>query len=262
MSTPLNIDPGQHIQRLQRGWTDEFTDQHGRRFSAQYELASSRPIGELTPVGFQPPWVPPMSAIRWERHGGFRFRWDYETVARQFADGSEQFYTEVMEFMMAHMPTEAIPEVDEPIPAKARRLFKPPMSAAIPLACEAGDPWMLGVAGAPVNTLLRDLLAQSVTANGREAVRLIRERTKERLSGTVTVPTIAPEAVPSTTPRTIHTTSTAPIATMDLSAVTYREFMAAALADGFSMVRGAEIWALHKANVAADASDSPVERVA
>lgn len=241
------VAPGNSIQRQNREWTDEFSDQHGRRFSAVYDKGNMRPIGEMSPVGFAPPWLPPSDCIIWERHGGFRFRWDYDRLAREYANGSEQFYTEVMEFMLEHMPNDTPPEVDEPIPAKARRLFKPPLSAAIPLAAEAGEPWILGEAGAPVSVLLKELLAQSVNANGREAVAMIRERTKARIAeGNVkTVPTIAPEVLPETRARTINS-----IDTRNIASVTYQEFIGAAMKDGLSMARAAEAWASHKANQA------------
>jgi len=146
MTAPISMtQPGESLQRVKRGWTDEFTDQTGRKFAAQYDLTNGRPIGELSPVGFNPPWLPPMRFIVWERPGGFRFRWDYQTMANELAEGADAFYTEVVQFMTEHMKEEVVPEIGEPIPARVRRLVgKPPLSPAIPLSAEAGDPWILG----------------------------------------------------------------------------------------------------------------------
>jgi hypothetical protein len=183
MTAPIGMtQPGESLQRARRGWTDEFTDDHGRKFAAQYELANGRPIGELQPVGFAPPWLPPMRFIVWERPGGFRFRWDYATMANELAEQADAFYTEVVQFMLEHMRDERVPEVGEPIPAKALRFVgKPPLSPAIPLAAEAGDPWILGEPAAVDTLNLKDVLAQTVNANGREALKLIRERTNAKL---------------------------------------------------------------------------------
>lgn len=249
MTAPLGMtQPGEHLQRTKRGWTDEFTDQHGRKFSAQYYLENGRPVEELRPVGCSPPWLPPMRFIQWERHGGFRFRWDYETMANELAEGADQFYTEVVQFMLEHMPNEPVPEVGEPIPARVRRFVgKPPLSPAIPLACEAGDPWMLGVPGSTDTLALKDVLAQSVNANGREALQLIRKRTAEKIgaSGVPAVPTSAPEVQPPKRARTIDDVDLSTIA-----AVTYQEFIGAAMKGGMSMAEAASAWKAHRENLA------------
>lgn len=249
MTAPIGVtQPGESLQRVKRGWTDEFTDDHGRKFAAQYELANGRPIGELQPVGFSPPWLPPMRFIVWERPGGFRFRWDYATMANELAEQADAFYTEVVQFMLEHMKDEQVPEVGEPIPAKALRFVgKPPLSPAIPLAAEAGDPWILGVAGAVDTLNLKDVLAQTVNANGREALKLIRERTNAKLgaSNVQTVPTMTPAPVISERKRTIDDVDLTAIET-----VTYREFVAAAMKGGMSMADAATAWADHKRNIA------------
>jgi hypothetical protein len=248
MTTPF-LQPGEHLQRIRRQYTEEFTDQHGRRFAGWYEIANARPIGELQCVSHTPPWLPPMNKIQWERDGSFRFRWDYDSLAAEFAQGSEQFYTEVMEFMIEHMPGEEPPEVDEPIPRKARRLFKPPLSAAIPLACQAGDPWILGVRGAAVNVQLKELLSQSVNANGREAVKLIRERlrTKFAEAGTALVETIPAEV-------SAYAAAARSIDSVDVKTIThisYTDFIGAAMKDkAMTMAEAALAWKAHRENLA------------
>jgi hypothetical protein len=253
MTAPITMtQPGESLQRVKRGWTDEFTDQHGRKYAAQYELSNSRPIGELSPVGFSPPWTPPMRFIVWERHGGFRFRWDYATMANELAEGSDAFYTEVVQFMMEHMPTEKVPEIGEPIPERVRRLVgKPPLSPAIPLAAEAGDPWILGEPGAVDTLKLRDVLAQTVNANGREAIQLIRDRTRQRLdaAGVAPIVTRPSEPVASDKAKTINS-----VDLKQLAAVSYQEFIGAAMRGGMTMAEAAVAWKAHRENVALEQS--------
>jgi len=251
MTTPIGtLQPGEHIQRVKRGWTDDYMDQHGRRFAAQYELANGRPIGEFQPVGFNPPWLPPMRYIIWERPGGFRFRWDYETLANEFAGGSHEFYTQVAEFMVEHMAGQAVPEDGEPIPAKVRRFFKaPPLSPAIPLAAQAGDPWILGEPGADDVLNLKAVLDQTINANGREALERIRSRTREKIgaAGVTPVATLPEEPAMSDRKRSIHDVDLSQI-----EKVTYQQFLAAALKGGMSMADAALAWQAHKNNVAAE----------
>ena len=242
--------PGEHIQRTRRGYSDDFTDQHGRHFAAQYELTNSRPIGELTPVGHHPPWLPPMRYMVWERpNGGFRFRWDYETMANDLSETAVSYYQQVFEFMTEHMPGVEPPEVGEPVPTKVLRspIGKPPLSPAIPLACMAGEPWMLGIPGADVNTMLRDVLEQSSTSNGRAALNIIRERMKA-LAGDHAIPTRPNEAdTPLAPKKTIHDADLS-----NLDGMTYKEFLASAMKGGrMSMADAAVAWAEHRRNLVA-----------
>lgn len=241
------LNPGQHIQRLQTAWTDEFTDQFGRRYAANYDTRNMRPKEELRPMGFNPPWLPPMKYIAWERDGGFRFRWDFVTMANDLTDDATAYYASVFEFMMEYMPGVEPPELGDPVPTKVLRspLGKPPLSPAIPLACEAGDPWILGMAGAAENPMLKSIIQQSATANGRQALALIRERLAQKV-GTTAVPTIAPQEDPSARP--IKSIADVDPATFDN--ITYKEFLAAAMKAGMSMADGAAAWKAHRENLA------------
>jgi len=246
MAVSQFIAPGESIQRKARGWSDDFTDQHGRRFAAQYDLANSRPIGELAPVGHNPPWLPPMRFIVWERaEGGFRFRWDYATMANDLSGDSAEFYARVGEFMGEHMPGVEWPEVGEPIPNKVLRILgKPPLSPALPLAAEAGEPWILGVPGAPVNDVLKAVIEQSATSNGRAALTMVRERmqTMAKNGATPAVPTIAPEVdVTAKRTRSIRDVNAA-----DLPEISYREYLAECLSRGMTMAAAAVSWQEHK----------------
>lgn len=243
----LNVGPGESLQRKNREWSEDFTDQHGRRFAAQYELVNSRPVGELAPVGHTPPWLPPQRFIVWERKtGGFHFRWDYTTMANELSGDSASYYADVVEFMSEHMPGEPWPEVGEPVPRKVLRshLGKPPLSPALPLAAEAGEPWILGVPGAPVNQVLKDIIEQSSTSNGRAALQMVRER-MTAMAGAGVVPAVptrpAESAIDEKPKRTINT-----VDPTDLPKLSYPEFLAHCMSQGMKQSAAVLAWQEHK----------------
>lgn len=244
------VAPGQSIQREKRGWSDDFMDQHGRRFEAQYDLGNSRPIGELRPVEHNPPWLPPMRFIKWDRPGGFRFHWDYATMANELAGDSTQYYASVMDFMLEHMAGEPIPEVGEPVPTKVLRspIGKPPLSPALPLAAEAGEPWILGVPGAPVNEMLKAIIEQSATSNGRQALIMVRER-MQKLAGANAVQPLAPEVDPNVK----RTRTIKDVDVSNLPAISYKEYLAECLSRGMTMPQAAISWQEHKQALKASA---------
>lgn len=247
MTSPLVIQPGESLQRIQTEWTDEFEDQFGRKFAANYDIRNMRPKEELRPVGFTPPWLPPMRYIVWERQGGFKFRWDLETMANDLSGDSTAYYAQVFEFMMEHMPGVDVPEVGEPVPTKVLRspIGKPPLSPAVPLACLAGDPWMLGRPGAKVNEMLRAVLEQSATSNGRKALTIIRERLA-KMVGSDAVPQREPDVDPS-----IKATRSINDIDPDIATkVTYKEFIGAAMKGGMTMADAATAWKAHRENLA------------
>lgn len=244
--------PGESLQRAKRDWSDDFTDQHGRRFSAQYDIGNSRPIGELAPVGFTPPWLPSMFYIRWAKaKGGFHFRWDYEALANELVGNAVSYYEQVMEFMLEHMKGEPIPELGDPVPSMVLRspIGKPPLSPAIVLACQAGDPWGLGVAGAPVNEDLKLALEQSATSSGRAALILVREK-MAKLVGDRAIPNIKQDEEVIRKARSIDDVEDVVLTMSDL---TYQQFISAATKRGrMSLAEAAVAWAEHKRNVAAE----------
>lgn len=243
--------PGESLQRARRGYHDDFTDQHGRRFAANYDLGNQRPIGELLPVDCSPPWLPPMRFITWERHGSFRFRWDYDAFATELSGDTAEFYQNVAIFITDHKPTLDVPEIGTPIPPEVRRILgKPPLSPALPLACAAGDPWILGVSDAPVNPMLKALVEQTASGNSRDALDAIKALLQANRVAEP-VPTRAPEPVAHVAPRTINTTDVAPI---DPQKITYNEFVRECkrAERGMSMPEIVSAWREHKANLAAD----------
>ena len=250
MTTPYTIQPGQSIQRMQTEWSDEFMDQFGRKFAANYDIRNMRPKEELRPVGFSPPWQPPMGYIKWDRQGGFTFRWDLETMANDLSENATAYYAQVFEFMAEHMAGHEPPDIGEPVPTKVIRspVGKPPLSPAIPLACLAGDPWILGTPGATPNKLLKDILDQSATANGRQALAEIRARMAKMVEqGGQVIPT---RVVQTDADKAVKARSIVDIDPANLPLLTYKEFLSACMAQGKTMAEGALAWQRHKDDLA------------
>lgn len=247
MTSPLTLQPGESLQRLQTGWTDEFQDNHGRKFAANYDIRNMRPKEELRPVGFMPPWLPPMRYILWDRPGGFSFRWDYETMANDLSGDATAYYAQVFEFMTEHMAGVEVPEIGDPVPTKVLRspIGKPPLSPAIPLACIAGEPWILGTPNAPVNQLLKEIIEQSATANGRQALQVIRER-----MAAMTGASAIPERPMDVDPREKKVKSITDIDVATITAIKYNDFVAEGRKAGLSMAELSVAWKAHRENVA------------
>lgn len=254
MGTSLGFtQPGQHLQRQQRGYTEAFTDQHGRHFGAHFDRGNLKPIGEFTPIGHNPPWLPPMRFIVWASDG-FDFRWDYETMANELAADAAAYYDDVAKFMLDHLPNETVPEVGDPVPKRVRQVLGPPtLSPAIPLAAAAGDPWILGVPGTPVNDTLKACLSQNGNVGGREAIELIKARLQRQITNPV--PTKPAESFDDARvvakPKSIDDVDLSQIAN-----VTYQEFIGQAMKGGLSMADAALAWKAHKENLSNLAGDA------
>ncbi len=240
--------PGESLQRAARVWRI-YTDQHGRKFGAESDIATSQPIGELMPQGFCPPWQPPMRFAKWRRVGDLDFRWDYETMAAELSGITAEYYQDAVKFAIENNKPE--PEIGGPIDRSIRYVLgPPPLSPAIPLACEAGDPWMLGEPDAPVTQILKDILHQTAGANSKDALDFIRAKLKRDIgqSGVPLVPTVPAKPEVTERPRTIAD----PGPMVDPSTVTYKEFLGEAMKRGMAMADAANAWAEHKANLAAE----------
>lgn len=247
------IAPGQHLQRIRRT-EREFTDQHGRKFFAWADKATNAPIGEFQPMGFQPPWLPPMRFAKFRRDGDLFFAWQYDSMANELAGGSQAYYQEAIEFALQHNKPE--PEVGGPVHHSI--LFakgKPPLSPAIPLSAKEGDPWILGVPDAPVNEVLKEVLHQGIGSTNRTALDYIRKSLRARMEGIVRVPEVvhATDDGPAKA-RTIHDVDVTDVAVMlnvkfpEFSA----QYAAAAKRKGEVATAGeiGRAWQEHKALVA------------
>ncbi len=241
-------NPGSSKQREARAYTKEFRDQHARRFASTYEKINQRPVGEMQPEGFAPPWLPPQRFMKWEAEGSFRFDWDYLSMANELASETASKYEEYAVFAIENKME--VPEIGGPVAPLIRRICgKPPLSPAIPLACMEGDPWILGVPGAPVNRVLESILRQSYNASSTEALRVIRESiakfiTSDTDSLVPTVPAAPPAAV---APRSIHTDEAPPI---EMSEITYSQFLRECKGRKMKMPEIVAAWNEHKAHLA------------
>jgi hypothetical protein len=243
----INVpQPGQSLQRQRRVWR-VFTDQHGRKFGAQADMATNQPIAEFQPQGFMPPWLPPMRFAKWHAVGDLDFRWDYETMAAELGGITAQYYQDAVKFAIENNKPE--PDVGAPVDRSIRYVLgPPPLSPAIPLACEVGDPWMLGVLGAAVNEELKAILEQQAGANGADALNAIRARLQKGVDASAVpmVPTVERPVPDVEKVRTINDVDpNAPI-----PAITYNAFVAEGRKRGVSMAELALAWAAHKQNTA------------
>jgi hypothetical protein len=240
---------GRKQQHDARGYPDEWMDQHGRKFGAHYELESNRPIGELQPIGFSPPWLPPMRYISWEKKTGFRFRWNYDVIADEWSSLTAAYYEEAAKYAMDHnIP--APEHVGGPLDYRLRAaLGKPPLSPAIPLACKLGNPWMLGVPGAPVDVTMKEILSQSVNANGREVLDkiLVKLSADQAVSEIVPVPTLDFQTDIDKAPSRGRSIVDV---TYDPSKITYAEFSKDAFAKGMKQVEVVLAWKEHQSLLA------------
>lgn len=248
MASGLGISqPGESLQRNARVWRI-FTDQHGRKFGAESDIATSQPIGELMPQGFCPPWQPPMRFATWRRVGELDFRWDYETMAAELSGVTAEYYQDAVKFAIENNKPE--PEIGGPVDRTIRYVLgPPPMSPAIPLACEAGDPWMLGVPDAPVTQILKDILQQSAGANSKDALDFIRAKLAKDVGQSAPAVPSTP-AVPLVMERARTITDPGPM--VDPATVTYKEFVGEAMKRGMAMADAATAWKDHKENLAAE----------
>lgn len=242
--------PGQSLQRQRRVWRI-FTDQHGRRFGAQADMGNNQPIGEFQPQsvnGFTiAPWYPAMPYAKFAQEGDLEFRWDYTRLAEEWSGGTASYYEEAGKLALQIPGDVPVPEVGGQVDRRIKLIMgQPPLSPAIPLACEMGDPWILGAMGAEINKDLQTLLAHGI-ANSQEALAAIKRRLEENAS-TSHVP-----MVPSSAPRVIETERVRSINDVDLSQtaeITYQAFMAEAKQRGkMTHAEAALAWKAHKENM-------------
>lgn len=249
--------PGQNLQRMKRAWR-VFTDQHGRRFGAVVDRGNNAPIGEFQPQGFIPPWLPTMRYAKWAEEGDLEFRWDYDAVAEDWSSQAASYYDEAVKLALQLPGDVPIPDVGGEVDRRIRAVLGvPPLSPAIPLACKAGDPWILGKPGAKDTLGLKAILEQGSGANGPEALRQINERLSRIAAdvGTEFVPSAPEKVIAVERTRTINDrdeTMDADVPPLDLSAVTYKEFLSAAMRTGMSMADAATAWKAHRENLALD----------
>lgn len=233
--------PGQSLQRERRAWR-EFTDEHGRRFGAFSDIATSQPIGELTPLGCNPPWLPPMRFAKWKKVGDLHFTWDYDTMAAELGGDTAQYYQDAVKFAVENNKPE--PEVGGPVDRTIRYVLgPPPLSAALPLAAKLGDAWLLGIKGADVNHELKAVLEQQAGANSQEVLQAIMAKLTAS-AGASNVPRVPSQPVAEDRPE--RQKSITDVDASSLPNISYKEFLAACMSRGMSMTDGALAWQEHK----------------
>lgn len=243
------VPPGQSLQRMRRTQR-EFTDQHGRKFFAWADLATNAPIGEFQPMGFMPPWMPAMRYAKFIKDGDLHFVWQYATLAADLSEMATAYYNEVIQFATDKDKDEWVPEMGGTVHPRMRHVFgKPPLSPMIPLACDKGEPWILGVPGAPRNEILWEILTQGTQSNNRAALDVIRETLANRLAGIQTVPNVEqPKDTSAKASKSIHTVDESSVATMmDIS---WPQFAAQCAGKGMKPAEISILWRDHKIEVA------------
>jgi hypothetical protein len=174
------------------------------------------------------------------------FRWEYREMADWLSERTATYYQDAIKFAIENNKPE--PEIGGPVDRSIRYVLGiPPLSPAIPLSAEMGDPWLLGMKGAQVNTTLKLVLEQTAGANQKEALAVIMTRLAAQVSDS-NVPMVpsTPE-VPRTKElvRTIH--DEAPVE--ELPEVTYPEFVKACRGRKMNMADIGAAWAEHKKNM-------------
>lgn len=242
--------PGQSLQRLKRTFR-HYTDQHGRVFTSQADMNTNAPLEELRPLNegagtFNPPWLPPMRFAKFRVDGDLHFRWDYTTMATELSGDTAQYYQDAVKFAIENNKPE--PEVGGPVDRSIRYVLgPPPLSPAVPIACEQGDPWMLGQPNAPVNPMMKAILEQGGTANSKEALEYIRKLVNTNLSAS-TVPLVASEPERIVAEPKAKTISD-PVALKDLPLPTYKEFMQECRGRGMTIAEINGAWKEYKQNL-------------
>lgn len=243
----IYVPPGQSIQRMQRAWR-VFTDQHGRRFGAISDIRNNTPVEEFQPQGFNPPWLPTPRHAKFAQPGDLEFRWDYDTIAEDWSAVAASYYEEAGNVALKLPGSIPVPEIGGPVAREIRIILgKPPLSPAIPLACKAGDPWALGKLGATDALGLKQILEQSGSASGQEALKAIQDRL-DKMAMEANVP-----LVPTLPEKTVEAERHRSITTVDedapIEAITYNQFVAQGRARGVSMAELALAWKAHKENM-------------
>jgi hypothetical protein len=218
-----------------------FTDNHGRKFFAWADKDNQRPIGEFQCTTHRPPWTPSMFYIAWLEKDGLDFRWEYEKLAEELAVFTAMYYEEASK--LARFLHVDIPKVGEPPVEEVLAICgPPPLSPEIPLACQAGERWLLGYPDAPVNERLNVILQQGRMVTSQMALDTIRARVEAMVAGQSMDAATSLSSAAGATPL------------IDPATVTYKEFVGAAMRAGQSMADAALAWKAHRENVALESA--------
>lgn len=224
-----------------------FTDQHGRRFFAWADKFNQRPIGELaladeSGTWVTPPFLPAMQFIHWPQVDGLNFEWTYEKMADEYSVYTADWYDEAAK--LARFIKVEIPIVGGDVPPEVLSIMgPPPLSPEIPLACQAGDLWILGRKGIPEHTALKHVVDRGRTVTSKLALDMLREKVKRMVESG------ASQTVVGSTGPLPEVALTPPPSS---SGITYNQFIAEARRAGQTMADAAVAWKAHKDNLAAE----------
>lgn len=242
MTTSLGVvNPGDSLQRMRRA-SRQYTDERGRLFYAEADAISQQPIGEMRPVGWVAPWLPPQRFAKFRRDGELSFRWDYQSMADELAADVAAYYEQATKFALEHnLP---VPDVGGIVDRRIAAVFGPaPLSPEIPMAADAGDRWLLGYPDAPRNDDLAAILRQGTISTGHDAIQVIKDRIAKRMG------TFVPDSAPGTPEPFVPTPPE--------GLLTYREFVAEGRKNGMTMPDIALAWQAHKTNMQEPVDVSP-----
>ena len=239
----------QRDQRVKRFYTDQL----GRRFFAWADKDNQRPIGEFvladrTGRFVTPPWLPPMAYIDWPDADTLDFQWRFESLASELAGYTSEWYSHAQQLAeVAHIP---IPDVGGDCHPKLIGLMgPPPLSPEIPLACAAGERWIIGRKDAPINLRLQKILSLGRSVTSTLAMEAIRERVAAMIAAQEAGESI--EALKDLSDVQIPAAEPAEsVDSVDPATVTYKDFISAAMRTGQSMADAALAWKAHRENLA------------
>ncbi len=225
-----------------------FTDQHGRRWFAWADKQNQRPIGELvlddqTGTFQSPPFVPAMQFIAWDAPDSLSFHWAYDKMADEYAGYTALYYDEASK-LARHIHVDIPKPGDAVVPELISILGPPPLSPEIPLACQAGERWLLGVKGAPENQPLALIIHQGRALTSTTTLEYLREKVKkmvESQNNGVSVGGLSQVAMSSPVP---DAGLSSPV-----TSITYNDFAAEARKAGKSMADISVAWRAHKDNL-------------
>lgn len=236
--TLFNIpQPGSHLQREARV-SREYTDQHGIKYYSEADAVTQQPIGELQPIDRTLPFQPPMRFAKFKKRGDLNFVWDYDTMARECGDLVAQYYNDAIRY--AQDKNIEVPEPGGPIHHRIRaELGLPPLSPLIPKLAEAGDPWLLGVHGAPVHEEAAQILIQTYGSRSNEMLSMVQDRVNKQVAermGKTVIPEVG---------------TTRPAEQVEVSvAVKYSDFVKEGKARGLTSPEISLAWSEHKKHMA------------
>lgn len=121
-------------------------DQHGRKWGALISKRTMAPVGAIEPLGWTAPFMPAQQYIKWrvgEEEIGYSVFIDYDAMVRDREVALRDWNQRLVEvgFKMNGQAFDA----RKPTPEVLALVGPKPHPKEIPLAAQAGEPWVLGL---------------------------------------------------------------------------------------------------------------------